>query len=878
MTAAGAEPLVGRGIELRAVEDALDAGRTVVVSGVAGVGKTRLARAALAAAAGRGAHTRWATASHSARAIPLGALAGLVPPRLPEARMTPEALLEAIVECLADEATTPVVVVVDDAHLLDDPSAALVRLLAARERTAVVLTLRAGADVPDAIGGLVRDGSVERIDVQELTEPDVADLLPALLRGPVDRATVRRLWSVTRGNPLFLCELVRTLRAAGSLAQRSGWWRWSGSFPHGTTSGSLIAERTRDLDDDARAALVLVAFGEPLELATLERLVTAEVVAHLERGGLIEVTTEPGRDEVGTAHPLYGEAVRASTPVSQARQVRRMLARAIADQPDVSPSDRLRAAGWQLENGEEVEPRLILDATRRAWVVGDPGLAERLARRGLARGDDPELRYLLAEAVADLGRFEEAIAAWDGIGPDASDAVRVAAACSRAQVTGFVLDRFPEAIAVLDAVGPIDDPEAAAKLVAVRAVLATQGGVADDRGGAEALLAEEHCPETELWALLATLPTELVAGRIERVESQLGRARAAAAAADAVMPNGSMWVELVAYFVELFQGRLDAAETMAREHLDASLVPAHPLARGLWTQSLGVVALHRGRPRTAAALFEEAGTHHRDYAAGLLQGSLLGLALARALAGDAVGASAALDAADAEERGAPFEAVDRGRAEVWCRVAAGETTGAARLALRAASDARRRHHAVHELTLLHDAARLGEARGARQRAVALGAAIDGPWATAVAAHVTGLALGDVAALSTAAEAFETQGALLEAMEAWHAAARTAAARGRSSTAHACGRRAEALRGACAEAHTPGMAARGWDDPLTTREREVAGLAAGGLTDKEVAGRLEISTRTVHAHLRAVYAKLGITGRGDLDGVVGPPGVVAASSG
>lgn len=48
--------------------------------------------------------------------------------------------------------------------------------------------------------------------------------------------------------------------------------------------------------------------------------------------------------------------------------------------------------------------------------------------------------------------------------------------------------------------------------------------------------------------------------------------------------------------------------------------------------------------------------------------------------------------------------------------------------------------------------------------------------------------------------------------------------------------------------------------LTAREREVAGLAAEGLTDRQIAARLFISERTVHSHLRNAYAKTGAGNR------------------
>ena len=48
--------------------------------------------------------------------------------------------------------------------------------------------------------------------------------------------------------------------------------------------------------------------------------------------------------------------------------------------------------------------------------------------------------------------------------------------------------------------------------------------------------------------------------------------------------------------------------------------------------------------------------------------------------------------------------------------------------------------------------------------------------------------------------------------------------------------------------------------LTSRERQVLSLIADGSHDQEVAERLQLSPRTVHAHLRSVYAKLDVTTR------------------
>jgi DNA-binding CsgD family transcriptional regulator len=51
--------------------------------------------------------------------------------------------------------------------------------------------------------------------------------------------------------------------------------------------------------------------------------------------------------------------------------------------------------------------------------------------------------------------------------------------------------------------------------------------------------------------------------------------------------------------------------------------------------------------------------------------------------------------------------------------------------------------------------------------------------------------------------------------------------------------------------------------LTSRERQIAKLAAAGVPSKEIADQLYLSARTVDNHLLRVYAKLGVAGRAEL---------------
>lgn len=79
---------------------------------------------------------------------------------------------------------------------------------------------------------------------------------------------------------------------------------------------------------------------------------------------------------------------------------------------------------------------------------------------------------------------------------------------------------------------------------------------------------------------------------------------------------------------------------------------------------------------------------------------------------------------------------------------------------------------------------------------------------------------------------------------------------------------EAVTYATLGRRSPGRPRRGWA-ALTNREREVASLAAGGLTNPEIAARLFLDTDTVRKRLAGVFAKLGIRSRVDLARILPP---------
>src|SRR5262245_44402374 len=123
-------PLVGREPELAAIKTALSGTRPsgVVLVGAAGVGKTRLARVAVERWAATGGDREWLVATRAAASIPFGATFPLLlgePAEPRDEAENPATLLARITERFTERARNrPVLVAVDDAHLLDDASAA----------------------------------------------------------------------------------------------------------------------------------------------------------------------------------------------------------------------------------------------------------------------------------------------------------------------------------------------------------------------------------------------------------------------------------------------------------------------------------------------------------------------------------------------------------------------------------------------------------------------------------------------------------------------------------------------------------------------------------------------------------------------------------
>jgi DNA-binding CsgD family transcriptional regulator len=169
--------------------------------------------------------------------------------------------------------------------------------------------------------------------------------------------------------------------------------------------------------------------------------------------------------------------------------------------------------------------------------------------------------------------------------------------------------------------------------------------------------------------------------------------------------------------------------------------------------------------------------------------------------------------------------------------------------------------AGHELLALHDLVRLGRADlAAEPMADLLAGRPGGPAAALLYRHAKAAVEGDADALFAAAREFSAHGYLLYAAETAGGAVR-AFRTGRDTQALAASTLLADVLARCDVLHTPALLAV--QPSLTTRERQVAELAAEGVRSREIADRLFLSPRTVENHLQRVYAKLGVSRRGEL---------------
>jgi DNA-binding CsgD family transcriptional regulator len=903
---------VGRAEELRALVGCLDRARSgrpllAAVEGEAGIGKSRLL-AELISLAGRSGFD--VCRSGAEEMEPTGPfrplLAALDVPRHGDGALLPSvdgrfALLESLWERLEERAATaPVLLVLDDVQWADAATLLALRILPRRlagTRVAAVLALRP-TPRPAELSRVVQEAGTH-LRLAPIDGSGWRTLQAELLGDEPDEALCRWL-DGAGGNPFLLTQLVESALRDGGIARSGGRVRLRSADVPRTfrdTARRHLAQLASETVDQLRVASVIGTRFTLDQLATVLDVPAAQLVPGLltavDAGVLV-----PDGDELAFRHDLLREAVYEDLPSAVRRGVhldaaRRLAARgasaatlarhviAGARPGDPEAADRLRQAGLEVAPGDpgtgadlllrafDLAPpadparsRAGADAVRLLAWAGRLQDAERAAARVLAAGPDPEteaaLRLGLVEAMVFRGKASDVLGQVDAAlarpaGRSIRAGLRAAEANARLFVGGLSAaeDAGREAVALGEAAG--DDNAVCFGLVALSCVARLRGSFdvalelverAVALGGearrryqpglfhAAALWALDRADEAQ--AVLARgLQAAQSAGstwslalwhiRSSRVHQHAGRLSDAAAEAETGLALADQW--------ETWSMALLAVDTLVQvsvhrndlEQAQVWLNGGHDLVgRGVrftaehlaWSTSL--LAEARGDRAQAFAQLAAVYATLPDTLPTLIEDPirltrLTALAMA---AGDRERAAAAAMTASRLVEALP-SVPSLLAADLGCR---GLLSGDAELLDAAVDAASRASRPIGWADLCERAAADHVRAGATSRAVEL---LDG-----------------AAGAYRAAGADRDTARVLAALRRLGVRRRTAAPAGR-----------------------PGLAL------LTPTETEVARLVAEGLTNRAIGERMYISPHTVDTHLRHIFAKLSVTSRAALAGLV-----------
>ncbi len=861
-------PLVARRAELaQLVGRARHAGQGTLVRGPAGVGKSRLVAEAASALAADGRRVVSTVATAAAARIPFAALLDLRPPDV-DASGDWLSLHRAVADSLRPTSPT---IVVDDGHLLDPASAALVLHLVRAGVAGVLTTVRDGEPVSPAVLATAADGSDAEVRLAPLDAAATAELVTAVLDGAVENQTLQTLWRLPGGNPLLLREILMAALDSGALEAVDGLWRLRGPLPVSPRLAELVHGRLTQADPSAEAALVHLAVGAPLRRDVLVEAVGPSSVAAAEATGLTAVdVTATGAGWIRFSHPLYGEVLARETPDADRRAIRRHLADVHLTLPGTM-DDRLRAAVWLLDSGSSPPPALLAEAAARAHALADNDAAVRLSQAAIRTGAGPEAVLTAGSAHYQAGRYEEAAALLaaheDSIsGSDPELGRRWLALHFRALSWG--LWQPDAARRLLERAADVTDQRGGQLVTALRAHLAAmEGDIGTAHRLAVPLAADEDAdPWARLHAVFPAGHSLGVMGRTTSATALLGQLSAVAADHASDLPPALNWVTTSLFYNATIAGDLPFLEGAAGMLHAQGVATADPVVTGLGALLLGRVAMDRAHLVTAVPWLRESAAaldeHDPDSTRPL---ALAFLATALALHGDVDGASDARARAGEAVRGGPILILPfLLPADVWLAAATGRRAAAVDVALAGADQLR--GQPVFELYMLYFALRLGAPPGdVVPRLIELADGMESPRALLAVEEGAASLAGDGPALVSVAQRWADFG--MDDGTA-HAAAR-AARLFRDAGRHGSAGRATAVARAALD-RCVGLGADARPDldsselaRLTRREREVVELAARGRTNRAIAAELGITVRTAEWHLAHAFTKLGVHTRGAL---------------
>lgn len=893
---------------LRLPTPTADSTRVVLIEGLAGIGKSQLWLTAIDLATDRGARVLRARPAETEAGFAYAALGDLLRDVWPEVQATlPRQQLDtlAVAQGLADApassidpalvqaatsnallslaADRPLLIAIDDAPWIDGPTASVIQFVARRAAgrpIGFLITQRGEAEstVPFDLDRAYPDDSVERLWLDPLSLGALHKLLDDRLGMTLPRRQLVRLHELSAGVPFHALEIARALRHLPPVPAGA-------PLPIPVSIRDLLRARTGRLRAAEREALLLVAAAGNLSLATLQAALgtddTGSVTAAID-DGLLAIDGETLRP----GHPLIASTIYVSAPAAARRAAHARLA-GVTDEPEARARHRaLATIGADEEVAAELEA-----AGRRTVERGAPERAAELFRLSLERtpvagGEARDRRsFGLADALfraadllaagAILGELVDRLPAGELLAraliircevrwytQGAQDAVADAEAALVAAGDDIALqaeahfrlsifydfdirrarDHAREAVTLLERG---DSPG----LLASALLTLFGGGVALGEEPRLELLERALTIEPDYTPNSTTIPGiwSLALGRIDDARRRFQRMlevdrRSGQLASEASTLTRLAEVEVVADRYPQARELADAATAAARQQGDEAADPARRVR--------ALVDAHEGRLDDARAVALEAA--ERAGAAGdhiIAVAWLVVLACVAATRGDH----------------AEVDEIARRSAEHLASIGMVEP-------LRLGLD----HERVEALVGL---GRLGEARSLLEDLAQRQVRIPRPWLEAAIVRGSALLLlaeGDVAGAIAQTDVVGQPSAAV-----WRRLDRARAllvrgtilrrARSPREAAAALDEAASIFESIGAQAWLERVAAetgrlglrRPGTDALTPSERQVAELAASGMTNREVAERLYLSPKTVEAHLARAYAKLGIRSRAEL---------------
>ncbi|MFF3248929.1 AAA family ATPase [Streptomyces sp. NPDC002870] len=796
----------------------------------------------------------------------------------------------------------PLVIVVDDAHWCDAPSLRWISYITRRIEglpVLLVLTERTGEDHPTGaqLTEIATQPDCRVIPLSPLTGPEVAVFVRAATDGDADDPFCRACEQASEGNPLLLVELLRTLVDNGvpPYAEHIEAVEEFRGHVLARTVLHRVGRQSRETVELARALAILGDDTPTRVAAALSGLGASEVASHelvLRRIGVLH-DDSPTRFR----HPLIRTAIIEGTMTPDDLAAGSVRAARILHQEGAS-SEQVAAHLMHCEPGAGSWPAEVLkDAARVARHRGAPDAAVRYLQRAL---DEPLSEYERAAVLVELGTDELMLVPQSAVGRLRESLLIIEDPAARGRVSAMLAaalqmtQRGPEAVTVLQqaVAGLGDPPENGPQRELLLHLKAQLIQVAyEDQSTIELVgpLIESVSPAT----LRGDTPGERAVLAASLIHAMAGHQSAAHAneLADRALRGG---INLSGPTEMLFA--LSTLGLITTDRLQEAVgwydqLSDQAMRCGAQRISIGAsygkasTASRQGRVvdalMQAQALFDRSpdiGYSALPIAA-LIVNNLIELGDLRA-AGEVLQANSRHDSPDAVWDRGPF-LLARGR---W-QLVSGDTEAALETLLYCGARQDAAGLVNPAVTAWRSQAALAYAAlGKQHEAVEMATEelrLSRNWGTArvigVSLRHLGLVTGGDAGfdlLGQAVDQLEDSPAPLELAKALYDFGAAQLRAGDTRTARKTLRRSFDLAEECgatalsettraalrATGARPRRGQRQERQPLTASEYQIAGMAATGHTNHQIAQALFVTPRAVETHLTSSYRKLGITGR------------------